>query len=378
MACSNCFNGCVDIISDQCVRYIGVNVPSLGIQTGDTLSRVEQVLIDFLQKALDATGIYPSVEHIDICPIVRSHLPACEPFSLVDITTALINAACDLQVEIDSITADIASINATLETLNLPYSIPDCLTGTIDANSTHSVLQAVVNNFCALSNSLPYTYVKIDDVYTYISDWFNANQPNSLISNKMVPYAAVPFFDPDISGKFDGTGKGLSGTIWENIYLCNGGNPRVPDLRGVVPVGRTDMGSNGFNPIVNPSTAGNPTYDSFTISGNNNIYLSTDQIPSHTHTATPIVTELPHTHFVFNNDINGSIISTDYAVRSKNTQDNLEYQIEGSTTSPTLGKTSLTSTGLSVSVTNANTGGGQSHSNIQPVIACYYIIYIPA
>jgi microcystin-dependent protein len=30
-----------------------------------------------------------------------------------------------------------------------------------------------------------------------------------------------------------------------------------------------------------------------------------------------------------------------------------------------------------VSVVNASVGGGQSHSNIPPVLACYYIMYIP-
>ena len=32
---------------------------------------------------------------------------------------------------------------------------------------------------------------------------------------------------------------------------------------------------------------------------------------------------------------------------------------------------------LSIAVTNATTGSGESHSNIQPVIAAYYIMYIP-
>ena len=37
MSCSNCFNGCTEIISDQCVRYTGFNIPALGISNGDTL-----------------------------------------------------------------------------------------------------------------------------------------------------------------------------------------------------------------------------------------------------------------------------------------------------------------------------------------------------
>ena len=36
-----------------------------------------------------------------------------------------------------------------------------------------------------------------------------------------------------------------------------------------------------------------------------------------------------------------------------------------------------TGTGQNVFVTNSNEGGSQPHPNIQPVIGCYYIIYIP-
>lgn len=45
--CSNCYNGCAEITSDQCIRYTGIDVPVLGIKTGDSLSYVEQALITF-------------------------------------------------------------------------------------------------------------------------------------------------------------------------------------------------------------------------------------------------------------------------------------------------------------------------------------------
>jgi len=40
MSCQNCFNGCVEITSDKCVRYKGEDFPILGISTGDTLLSV--------------------------------------------------------------------------------------------------------------------------------------------------------------------------------------------------------------------------------------------------------------------------------------------------------------------------------------------------
>ena len=68
--CSNCYNGCTEITSDKCVKYTGVDVPILGIKTGDSLSFVEQALITFLGSTLDGTGIQPVVPPSDICPEV--------------------------------------------------------------------------------------------------------------------------------------------------------------------------------------------------------------------------------------------------------------------------------------------------------------------
>lgn len=38
--CSNCYNGCTEIVSDKCVKYTGVDIPELGIVKGDPLSAV--------------------------------------------------------------------------------------------------------------------------------------------------------------------------------------------------------------------------------------------------------------------------------------------------------------------------------------------------
>ena len=40
MACNNCYNGCVQTTSDQCIKYTGIDIPELGIVKGDPLSAV--------------------------------------------------------------------------------------------------------------------------------------------------------------------------------------------------------------------------------------------------------------------------------------------------------------------------------------------------
>jgi len=44
----DCFNGCVDIISDKCIEYTGPDIEELGIKSGDSLSRVIELLLEYL------------------------------------------------------------------------------------------------------------------------------------------------------------------------------------------------------------------------------------------------------------------------------------------------------------------------------------------
>ena len=372
MACSNCFNGCVDIISDQCVRYTGLDVPALGILTGDPLSRVEESLTTFLVSVLDGTGIKPYVDPAIICNLVSANLPTCGELTIVDLITGLIKSVCDLQEQIDVIVVDVAAINATLATLTSAYTI-SCLTGTIDNESIHSVLQAVITNFCALAASLPNTYVALNQIDQIIANWTAANNASTLISNKMIPYTAVPYFG-SIS-YFDATGGGLGN--WANIYLCNGNNG-TPDLRGRTVVGCTAM--LGTKPL-DPEVA-SPVYTLRSTTGVNNYTLISTEMPSHTHAALTTATNAPHFHYEFNVDNTNNaptVIATNYPmVVGQNSNDNtFQYSINGSTTSPTLGKTSTSTPAITADTVNAATGGNQPHFNIQPSMGAYYIIYIP-
>lgn len=369
MACSNCFNGCVDIISDQCVRYTGIDISSLGIQYGDPLSKIEQSLITFLESALNGTGIKPHID-ISICDLVRNNLPTCGNLTLIDFLTALIKSVCDLQTQVNDVVLDISTINNALAELNATYTIPACITGSPNANSTHSVLQALLSNFCALSNSLPATYVAIDDIISIISAWFTTNYSSALISSRMVPYTAVPYFGT--LANFGGTGEGLGN--WINIYLCNGENA-TPDLRGRTVVGVTSM----LGTVPLDTEVVTPVYTAYSKQGANTIVLSALQMPTHTHTALTTGTA-PHSHLIFNIDTPepGVPISlTNYPNQGALLDGNLSYSMRGSATVPTLGKTATEAATLVASTINATAGSSNSHSNIQPSMGAFYIMYIP-
>jgi microcystin-dependent protein len=186
----------------------------------------------------------------------------------------------------------------------------------------------------------------------------------------------VEYYGP--LSNFDGSGKGIAGLGWDKIYICNGSNG-TPDKRGRVGVGvTTGVPGGAMSAAVDPAIPGNPTYTLNSVNGTNNVTLTTNQMPVHTHTTTPI--PVSHTHFIFGNTVQSNAASTINTVdqvayaRTVSSQD-VNYQAMSATTPATLGKSSSESISANVTVNNA--GGGLSHPNYQPALATNYIIYIP-
>jgi len=369
--CNNCFNGCTETISDQCIRYTGIDVPELGISNGDPLSVIEQALTTFLVSALNGSGIKIDLSSIDVCTLVQQYLPTCGEMSIADISKALIEAACNLQDQIDA-------INATLNTLNADYTI-GCLTGVTSSSDTHSILQATINALCALKTSydglvisLPNTYVTLDQLDDLIQNYINRSVAN-LVSSRMVPYAVVPYFGP--ISFFNSQGAGLGD--WDRIFLCNGNNG-TPDLRGRALVGVIN-GVSGptLNNFVNPSNPGNPNYSLYDLYGANQIILDPSQVPPLTHTHGNTTVSTVDEHGGHTHDIpfkKGQADQNESGTSGELFDNNPTYNRIKVTNSNVTGITVDTT----VTIANTTLGGGLAHSNIQPVMACYYIQYRPA
>ena len=378
MSCTNCFNGCAEITSDQCVKYTGIDVPALGIKNGDTLATVENAIISFIEPFLDGSGIKPSIDTDIICNLVKQYLPACTEcngFNLNDVLSAIIKATCDLQIQINDIVADIATIEAN-------YSVA-CLEEVTANAGTHDILQATINKLCevqsnlaALSLDLSTNYIRIDQINEYIAAYL-ASLPSDLINAKMVPFVAYEYYG-SLVGKFDGTGAGIG--LWKDVYLCNGNNG-TPDKRGRVAVCAINgMGGDALDPEVNPSVnIKNPNYSVNDTTGVNFITLDVTQIPNHNHTPTAILTDPGHRHVFGGDDQIGtlggynSLSPFSYDASSSTTGGGKNYYTKNSD-----GTQNLQKTGITITVSNAAVGGGLPHDNIQPVHACYYIIYIPS
>jgi microcystin-dependent protein len=365
--CSNCYNGCVETTSDQCVRYTGLSVPTLGIETGDSLLQVEQALITFLLSTLDGTGIKLTIDQSIICEIVSKYLVACDDLTLPNIIQALIKAICELEERVVALEEDFAALEGS-------YTV-SCLTGVTSTSGTHAILQAAINKLCALEVELDAlaltvetSYVKLADLDALIAAYLSGLGSTKYYT-RMVPFTVVEYYG-DLTGKFDVSGAGLGD--WEKIYLCNGNTFNgftTPDKRGRVPIGATSgMGGGPLDAAVDPANPLNPSYSLMTKAGANYISLSTSQIPSHTHTAT----DSGHQHKI-TGTTSGSTAPNGAAVYPTfNSTTDLGGNVF---TTPIAGLSDVTTGFATITVTS--TGGGQSHPNNQPAIGCYYIMYIP-
>ena len=366
MSCESCYNGCVQTVSDECVRYTGINYEALGVETGDNLVSVEQAIMNALVPLLDGTGDAITLSAGDVCALVTSYLTAGLTHTSREWIIALSKGECDLQ-------AQIVVINNTLAILNANYTI-GCLTGVTASSDTHDILQAVITKLCttvadlaALTLDVDTNYVKLADLDALIAAYLASQGGGGSNQQylKMVPYVAYEYYGSLTN--FDGTGAGLNSAGFYKVYLCNGLNG-TPDRRGRVAVGAIQNVPGGpLDAAVNPANTGNPNYAIFNTAGANTVTLIASQMPSHSHgaTATSVGTISPNPH------------SHTISYLNKGAGDG--SNVIGSQSSSNIKTTSSVSltVDVSTSVTNANAGGGAAHANIQPVIAAYYIMYIP-
>lgn len=385
MSCTSCYNGCVEITTDQCVKYTGPNVAALNITTGDTLLHVEEMITTKLVPLLTGTGDVITIAPGDKCALINGFLVGITSPNSTQLFRALVKSVCSLQTQVDAVAADIATLNAD-------YTI-SCLTGVTASSNTHEIVQAIITKLCAVAAELvaleldvDTNYVKLADLNALIAAYLASHGGNnSQYNTRMVPYSVVEYYGP--LSNFDGTGAGIAANGFDKVYLCNGLNG-TPDKRGRVGVGAiVDVPGGALDPAVDPIYAGNPDYDAYTKAGANTVTLSELQLPSHTH-ATEVTASGSvgnHTHTIFGGSgpgtSGGNPTALQVAAVSNGDGGNLGYNIKAaSIQTHNAGISSAGGAGpvsVSVAVTNLSTGGNAGHANIQPVLGCYYIMYIP-
>lgn len=351
MSCKDCLLNCDTIVSDQCVQYTGPEIPLLGICPGDQLSKVEANVITELLSLLDGSGIEPTDVTIS-CSFLQEIIGVASP-TLSNILQMLITASCTLKSLIDTINTQLAN-NTVFNTA--------CLTGLSSNPTRDEILQAAINLLCSINTTvaaIPTTYVKNSDLTTLVTQIVtNINGGGGSVvqvNQKLIPYAAMPYFGP--LSNFDGAGVGISSLGFDKIYICNGANG-TPDLRGRVVVGavRSVPGGGALDAAVDPAVnSNNPNWGLGDKAGANFHTLTIPEMPTHSHG----VNDPGHKH--------QSRYRQNMAPQSGSSTQcwaNLNDQFVDTTSSFT-------------GITLESTGGSQPHNNIQPSIAAWWIMYIP-
>ena len=366
MACSNCFNGCADIISDQCVKYTGVDIPGLDIHTGDTLLTVENKITSKIVTLMDGSGIIPIIDPADVCAVVQEIMPCCPPINLNQILTVFLKSICILNDKNEGLKSRIVTLETAITALNADYVIK-CLTGVTVSSDTHEVLQATIDVVCDVKNQLT-QYVKISDINSYIQAYIAGTPATTVYNTRMVPYVAEAYFGP-LTGPGPGDGFDANGAgtgVWTRVYICNGSShPLAPDLRGVALIGATSVVGGGMDPKVDPAIPGNPDYImNDPIVGNNQAFLTNpNQLPGHTHTATA-ANAGAHTHSVLNFPTDRDTIDGGSGTDGK------IVLFNGTATTSSAGDHTHV-------ITVGTTGSSAGHPNYQPGKATIYIMFIP-
>lgn len=350
MACSNCFDDCGDeLSSDKCIKYTGEDVDALEICHGDSLRNIEDAIIAELLKLKTNTG--NTLTGLTGCNSVLSLFDSDK--TLKSIVQALITRVCSLTSSVSSIQSSIGS----------PYSFDvDCLDTLSSSSSKDEIIQAVITKVCEINTALSTIsedYVKSSDLNTLIANYLDGLSGDVTEQYlKAIPYVAYEYYGPLTN--FDSTGKGLTSAGYTKMYLCNGAN-NTPDKRGRTAVGAiAGVPGGSLDAAVDPSLPANAGLnyalkDKF---GASSIILSVPELPSHTH----IITDPGHLHTYFTILTQGGGVGAGLANSHSHANEAIPNK-----------STSKATTGITVN----STGNSQPHSNLQPGIACYFIMFIP-
>lgn len=363
MACNNC----ADPIYDNCVFYTGLDVPALCIKNGDSLADVEKSIFDSL--LLLSTGEGTILPDIIIDNTTLLDLLKGKELNVANILQAIISYSESLDVRIEDLE----------ETVNKPITVnAPCLT--LPSSPTKDdILKATAEKVCTIQTSVTNIvtdYVKATDLCDAVAaclEELNSNPSNPTVVvqeyTKMPKYCPVAYLGP--LSVFDSTGKGIESQGYDKVYLCNGNNG-TDDLRGVSLIGANlNISGGALNAAVDPALPQNAGYG-IPVKGRKGSFtdsLTASQGPPHNHT----VTDPGHEHLTAGVGGETPLTSNTPIRKERAVGGNPSYDLIGTSSPASLGKSSKNTTGITI----ASSGQGTPHNTLHPVFGVPYIIYIP-
>lgn len=295
---------CGDTLSSNCVKWEGPNIACLGITTGMSITQVEQAIATQLCD-LNNQNPADALLTTTLCGDFVT-LMAGKSKNIANILQVLIDYGCtlkDILVLVDIRLKALENLVIDFKCLRKSSSsggTDPCGPDPNDPGLTlQDILQLIVNAICDLQmqvNGILSSLQSIIDISinTALANRIRSCQPNRVttqgtganlnvfIRGLVPPFTPLAYFGS--LSYFDGDGKGMDGTPVCGYYLCNG-KFGTPDMRGVVPLGATNIPGGALAAFSDPSTYGLPALSIGDSGGMHKVLLSGSEcgIANHNH-----------------------------------------------------------------------------------------------
>lgn len=284
----------------NCVLWAGDPYPELSICTEDPMTYVGTVILDKIVE-IGAIVSAPLAVNIDTCPAMRVALSGKDK-TVANLIQVLWDNQCTLQNKID----DVEDMIPT--TANYAFNLR-CVTPAGSSTDTSAILQGTINKVCDLETTVNNLSPNIETVINDKIEEFltvalvglgnrgivksgSGSTAKFLFDSFVPPFCPIPYYGPLTN--FDGGGRGIAGTAYEDWLLLSGLNG-MADVRGRTLVAAVQgVPGPALDPAVDPASPNNPNvaYSPGDKFGENYHALSIGEIPSHTHS----ITDPGHSH----------------------------------------------------------------------------------
>ena len=365
-------NGCLQIISSNCVSWQGDVNTDLSVCVGDTLSSVVNTILTKINTITDGTSITVDLENL--CSAINTALIG-KDFTVQNVLQALTDVLCDVITDV-----------TTLQTnqSNPVTFLVSCLSeggGTNTAQPINQTIQILIDEVCWLRGQLEnitdelnnndLTTTVNNSVGNYILTAISACGQDNIIKNGtgssatlkftgFVPYySPIPYIGP--LNWFDNTGAGLEQYGMCGWFILNGLNS-TPNWLGYTFAGATNLP--GITTTTLDSAVSNPLHATAAGDKRGEVVhtLITSELPSHNHS----VTDPGHTHSITGDVVSTGTVGGATTVVDKNT-------LTSSASLTYNNKVKSNTTGITI----ANTGSDGAHENRQPTVYGVWIYRKP-
>lgn len=359
-------NNCEDPEFDSCTFYTGPDIDVLCIKNGDSMKDVTKSITDAILLISTGEGIV--LDLILSSGILKDYLYNKE-YTAENVIQALIQFSENLETKIEALEDVVyAPISVNAPCLTLP-TIP----------SKDDILKATAEKVCSLNTAvtnITSDYVKASDICTIVTSCIENSVSESDSSativqeyTKMPKYCPIAYTGP--MSVFDSTGKGIEAQGYKNIYVCNGNNG-TDDLRGRSLIGaNVNVSGPTLDAAVDPSVAANAGYSIAVKTKKGSFTHSLQSLENGPHGHT--INDPGHSHYIAANGSSTPLTSGNTMLYFKEGLNNNSYQIHGTSSPASMGKSSTANTGISL----ASSGNGNPHNNTHPSFGVNYIIYLP-